>query len=169
MVQRLALVQVLIKQPKVIFLDEPTAGLDPRGSMMYRRLVKRLNKEYNVTILLSSHLLPEVRKVCHKVGFLRNGRIVRVGEIDELLKNIKFKIVVELDKLDKEILEEVEGISGVEVVKVKGNRFYLTADNDVRLEISKIVFKHGRLIKTLRVLRPTLEEIFFSIMGGGVE
>ena len=45
----------------------------------------------------------------------------------------------------------------------------MTADSDVRLEISKIVFKHGRLIKTLRVLRPTLEEIFFSIMGGGVE
>jgi ABC-2 type transport system ATP-binding protein len=82
--QRLGIAEVLIKEPKVIFLDEPTLGLDPDGTEKMLALITSLSKEKNMTIFLSSHLLDQVQQISHRVGIMIKGNLVAQGHIDEL-------------------------------------------------------------------------------------
>lgn len=84
MKQRLAIAQALINNPKLLILDEPTNGLDPQGIIEIRNLILKLRKEYNITVLISSHMLTEVEKLCTHVGIINNGDLVFQGTIEEL-------------------------------------------------------------------------------------
>jgi ABC-2 type transport system ATP-binding protein len=84
--QRLGIAEVLVKEPKVIFLDEPTIGLDPDGTNRMLELIHSLSREKNITIFFSSHLLDQVQKICDRVGILIKGDLVAVGPIEELAK-----------------------------------------------------------------------------------
>ncbi len=164
MVQRLALARVLVRRPRIIFLDEPTAGLDPKASRKYRLLIKKLNRDYGVTIVISSHMLHEVRRICHRIGFMKKGKIISTGRVEELLKKLKLRILIEVDQLSSEILNEIKSLNGVlGIDKVRGNKVYLTASRDLRLEISKILIQRGVLIKTLKIVHPTLDELFMQL------
>ncbi|MFO7738433.1 MAG: ABC transporter ATP-binding protein [Desulfatiglandaceae bacterium] len=91
MKQRLGIAEVLIKDPKVLFLDEPTLGLDPDGAIRLIDLVQSLNRDRNITVLLSSHHLHQVQKISHRVGIMISGKMVAEGSI-ETLANEKFGI-----------------------------------------------------------------------------
>jgi ABC-2 type transport system ATP-binding protein len=82
--QRLGIAEVLIKEPKLIFLDEPTIGLDPDGTNRMLDLIHFLSREKNITIFLSSHLLDQVQRICDRVGIMIKGNLVAVGPIQEL-------------------------------------------------------------------------------------
>jgi len=82
--QRLGIAEVLIKEPKLIFLDEPTIGLDPDGTNRMLDLIHSLSREKNITIFLSSHLLDQVQRICDRVGIMIKGNLVAVGSIQEL-------------------------------------------------------------------------------------
>lgn len=82
--QRLGIAEVLIKEPKLIFLDEPTIGLDPDGTNRMLDLIHSLSREKNITIFLSSHLLDQVQRICDRVGIMIKGNLVAVGPIQEL-------------------------------------------------------------------------------------
>ncbi|MBW1982979.1 MAG: ABC transporter ATP-binding protein [Deltaproteobacteria bacterium] len=84
--QRLGIAEVLMKNPEVLFLDEPTSGLDPDGALRLIELIKTLNQERNITVLLSSHNLQQVQKICHRVGIMIGGRMVAQGSIDDLAR-----------------------------------------------------------------------------------
>jgi len=84
MKQRLGVAEVLIKDPKVLFLDEPTLGLDPEGAIQIIDLIQSLNKEKNITVLLSSHNLHQVQKMSHRVGIMIGGNLIAEGSIDSL-------------------------------------------------------------------------------------
>jgi len=84
MKQRLGVAEVLIKDPKVLFLDEPTLGLDPEGAIQLINLIQSLNKEKNITVLLSSHNLYQVQKMSHRVGIMIGGSLIAEGSIDSL-------------------------------------------------------------------------------------
>ncbi|MFN3535681.1 MAG: ABC transporter ATP-binding protein [Desulfatiglandales bacterium] len=84
MKQRLGIAEVLIKEPKVLFLDEPTLGLDPEGSRDLIELIKRLNQEKGITVLVSSHNLPQVEEISHRIGVMIMGRLIAVGSMEEL-------------------------------------------------------------------------------------
>ncbi|MBW1788935.1 MAG: ABC transporter ATP-binding protein [Deltaproteobacteria bacterium] len=84
MKQRLGIAEVLIKDPKVLFLDEPTLGLDPEGAIRFMELVESLNRDRNITVLLSSHNLYQVQKISHRVGIMIEGRMVASGSIGSL-------------------------------------------------------------------------------------
>ena len=84
MLQRIGLAQALINEPKLVVLDEPTAGVDPAGSREIRDLIVDL-KRRGITVLLSSHLLAQVQEICDRVGILANGVLVREGRLEELL------------------------------------------------------------------------------------
>jgi ABC-2 type transport system ATP-binding protein len=91
MKQRLGIAEVLIKDPKVLFLDEPTLGLDPDGAIRLIELVESLNRDRNITVLLSSHNLHQVQKISHRVGIMINGKMVAAGSIENLAEE-KFGI-----------------------------------------------------------------------------
>jgi ABC-2 type transport system ATP-binding protein len=84
MKQRLGIAEVLIKEPKVLFLDEPTIGLDPDGALRLIDLIQSLNNDRNITVLLSSHSLHQVQKISHQVGIMIKGKMVAVGSIESL-------------------------------------------------------------------------------------
>ena len=84
MKQRLGVAEVLIKDPKVLFLDEPTLGLDPEGAIQLINLIQSLNKEKKITVLLSSHNLYQVQKISHRVGIMIEGNLIAEGSIDSL-------------------------------------------------------------------------------------
>ena len=84
MKQRLGIAEVLLKDPKLLFLDEPTLGLDPDGSLRLIELIQSLNRDQKITVLLSSHLLSQVQKISHRVGIMIRGKMVALGNIDAL-------------------------------------------------------------------------------------
>jgi ABC-2 type transport system ATP-binding protein len=84
--QRLGIAEVLIKEPKLIFLDEPTIGLDPDGTNRMLDLIHNLSREKHITIFLSSHLLDQVQRICDRVGIMIKGSLVAVGPIEDLAK-----------------------------------------------------------------------------------
>ena len=84
--QRLGIAEVLVKEPKLIFLDEPTIGLDPDGTNRMLDLIHSLSREKNMTIFLSSHLLDQVQRICDRVGIMIKGGLVALGPIEELAR-----------------------------------------------------------------------------------
>jgi ABC-2 type transport system ATP-binding protein len=86
MKQRLGIAEVLLKEPKLLFLDEPTLGLDPDGAIRLIELIQSLNRDKNITVLVSSHNLHQVQKISHRVGIMIKGRMVASGTIDALAK-----------------------------------------------------------------------------------
>jgi ABC-2 type transport system ATP-binding protein len=131
MKQRLALAQALLHRPHVLILDEPTTGLDPRGMVEIRNILKELKKE-NYTVFMSSHLLNEAQEVCDHVALIDHGRMLASGEVSELLKNKGCRMleVRFLQPADDEALKRIgqlTGVVGVErlspetvMVKLKG-------------------------------------------------
>ena len=109
MKQRLGIAEVLIKDPKVMFLDEPTLGLDPDGASKMIDLIQSLNRDRNITVLLSSHHLHQVQKISHRVGIMIRGKMVAVGSIDDLSKE-KFGVgekVYTLEEIYLKYFQEV--------------------------------------------------------------
>ena len=109
MLQRIGLAQALVQEPKLLVLDEPTAGVDPAGAQEIRDLMLEL-KRRGITILLSSHLLGQVQEICDRVGILANGVLVREGAIGDLLA-IENQTDIVLENASPELLREIEALT----------------------------------------------------------
>src|SRR5438270_4499072 len=116
MLQRIGLAQALINEPRLILLDEPTAGVDPAGSRDIRDLIVDLKKR-GVTVLLSSHLLEHVEEVCDRIGILSKGMLVREGPLDELIA-IEDRTEVVLQNASGKLLKEIEKLATRSKAKV---------------------------------------------------
>ncbi|NOT73549.1 MAG: ABC transporter ATP-binding protein [Cyclobacteriaceae bacterium] len=101
MKQRLSIALALLPNPELLILDEPTNGLDPNGMIELRELIKTLNKEHGVTVLISSHILAEVEKIVSHVGIIANGRLVFQGSLDELQQQAKCKLLIRTSDNEK--------------------------------------------------------------------
>ena len=84
--QRLGIAELLVKDPRLLILDEPTLGLDPDGTNKMLELIRDLNRTRCITVMLSSHLLDQVQRICHRVGIMIKGRLVALGTIEELAR-----------------------------------------------------------------------------------
>jgi ABC-2 type transport system ATP-binding protein len=110
MKQRLGIAEVLLKDPKVMFLDEPTLGLDPDGALRIIRLIRSLNRDRKMSVLLSSHHLQQVQKICHRVGIMIKGKMVAMGSIDALAKE-KFGVGEKEYNLEEVYMKYFQGIA----------------------------------------------------------
>ncbi|MEW6201913.1 MAG: ABC transporter ATP-binding protein [bacterium] len=90
--QRLALAKALLSEPRILFLDEPTLGLDPHMAIKAREAIRSIHATKGITIVLTSHYMKEVEEVCERVAFLREGCLVAEGTPDELMKKVEFKV-----------------------------------------------------------------------------
>jgi ABC-2 type transport system ATP-binding protein len=118
MLQRIGLAQALINEPKLVVLDEPTAGVDPAGSRDIRNIIVDL-KQRGVTVLLSSHLLGQVQEICDRIGILANGRLVREGPLRELL-GVENQTQLVLQDASPQCIDEIEALaarSGAKVIE----------------------------------------------------
>ncbi len=163
--QRLGIADVLIKKPRLVILDEPTSGLDPAGINQLLDVIADLPK-MGTTVLLSSHQLYQVQRVCHSVGILSKGKMVIEGSIEELgreaLAGGRFVIEIEISEPNLELVDIIQGIKGVEKVEVDGTKFTISADSDLRSQISKTVIDKGALLVQMKVHEFSLDDIYMK-------
>ena len=161
--QRLGIAISLCGNPKFLVLDEPINGLDPQGIVEIRELIKKLNKERNITILISSHILDELSRVATHYGFISNGKIVREMSAEEFEKECKHTIRLVTDNNGN--IEKV--------LKKKKYNFKLidktTADIYGKIEITPLVlslYEEGISVLKLTESEENLENYFFNLLGG---
>jgi ABC-2 type transport system ATP-binding protein len=168
--QRLGIADVLIKQPKLVILDEPTSGLDPRGINQLLDIIANLPK-MGTTVLLSSHQLYQVQRVCHSVGILSKGKMVIEGAIDELgreaLAGGRYLIEVETAEPKAGLVDIIRKILGVEKVEAEGTMLKISTGSDLRSQISKAVIDNGALLVQMKVHEFSLDDIYMKYFKEG--
>ncbi|HTU28109.1 MAG TPA: ATP-binding cassette domain-containing protein [Solirubrobacteraceae bacterium] len=161
--QRLGIAASLLRNPRLLLLDEPATGLDPGGMRDMRRLVRRLADE-GMTVLLSSHLLGEVEEVCNRVAIVRRGRVVYEGEIAALTRaGAVLRLRTSDDTIALAVCEAQPGVTGVRRVR---DHLELTASEDAVGALSQSLIDAGALIHELTPQSATLEDVFFSLTEG---
>ncbi|GEM50369.1 ATP-binding cassette domain-containing protein [Empedobacter brevis] len=162
MKQRLAIAGALLNDPEVLILDEPTNGLDPQGIIQIRELIIKI-AEQGTTIILASHLLDEVEKVCSHVVVLNQGKMLYAGSVDQM--NSSFGSI-EVSASNMESLEyTLKTFSFVSKVTKENNKLLavLTEEKDPA-EINKTLYEHGIIVNHLVKRRESLEQQFFQLI-----
>lgn len=159
--QRLGLAEILMKGAEIAILDEPTSGLDPQSTDEFLQMIRALKVE-GVTVLLSSHLLDRVQRVCDRVALFQSGRIALMGSVAELGREVLgggFAVEIEAEGAGLELrLGGIEGVSRVE--RIGPDRYRLLAGRDVRPEAARAVVNGGGQLRRLSVEGPSLEAIY---------
>jgi ABC-2 type transport system ATP-binding protein len=162
--QRLGIAAALLRDPKLLLLDEPATGLDPAGMRDMRLLIRRL-ADQGMTVLLSSHLLAEVEELCNRVAIVRSGRIVYEGAIADLKRSAGATYRLSTTD-DARAIAVCRAQPGVEDVHVVHDRIAFTADEAAVAELSQALIEAGALIRMLAPEHVTLEDLFFSLTEG---
>ena len=171
MKQRIVIAAALIKQPSVVFLDEPTLGLDPVGTKEIRELIIRLNQEQDLTVVLTSHILPEIQMTCERVGIINKGRMVVTETMENLTKEMTGaedrRVEFRLSEVPPGLIEDLEVVEGVKSVTEENGRLYVYSGVDSDYEVSKTITGHGAVILLMRPREYSLEEIFMKYYEEG--
>jgi ABC-2 type transport system ATP-binding protein len=162
--QRLGLAEILMKDVDIAILDEPTSGLDPQSTLEFLGLIGQLKRE-GVTVLLSSHLLDQVQRMCDRVALFQSGRIALMGTVSELARKVLGGgFVVEVEgsvpagtELDSRF-QAIPGVTSVECTSA--DHYRITADRDVRPEAARAVVAANGSLRRLSVDEPSLEAIY---------
>lgn len=166
MKQRLGVAEVLVKDPQVLILDEPTLGLDPDGAVRILELITQLSRERGLTVLLCSHLLHQVQQMCRRIGIIVKGKLIVQGEVDKLgaaiLKERQWNFLVEVDRKADGLEGELRSLSGVAEIQQRSGGWFLRCTKDVRPDVVSLVSRKGLSLLQLRSEDPTLEEIYLK-------
>ena len=169
--QRVGLSQAILHNPDVLILDEPTAGLDPRQIIETRELIKGLAGDH--TIILSTHILPEVAQTCERVVIINKGRMVAEDTPANLTSRLRGAETthLEVDALGADpipVIEAVAGVTRVEPTPARNGAVTMTVhaaeDADVRRELARAVVSNGWGLLELRPIRVSLEDIFLQLI-----
>ncbi len=167
--QRVGLAQALLNDPSVLILDEPTIGLDPTQIIEIRHLVQELGADR--TILLSSHILPEVAQICQRVLIINKGEVIATDSPTSLTSQLQktAKILLEVSTPTPDLLPAIRQIKGVQKVDVQDNgpnRFMVETDPsiDVRSDLASLVVQSGNGLLELRSVQLSLEDIFMQLV-----
>ncbi|MEM7346207.1 MAG: ABC transporter ATP-binding protein [Chloroflexota bacterium] len=162
MLQRVGLAQAMLNQPKVIFLDEPTSGLDPLGRRLVRDIIAKLKAE-GTTVFLNSHLLGEVEISCDRVAFIKQGRVVQVDTMADLL-NQTLEVVLRVDTLTPSLMTALGQVGQLQAPN-GASVSVMVKDEGVVPDIAQIVFDQGAKLYELSPKQTSLEEMFINIIG----
>jgi ABC-2 type transport system ATP-binding protein len=168
MKRKLTIAAGIIHEPRILFLDEPTTGIDVASARQIRQLIQTLNQR-GMTIFLTTHYIEEAERLCHRVAFIVEGRLVRSGPLDELMREVQQDHVVQFSFTDE--------ISGLKpslqatfpdlVVDIPGNRaIRFRSQNPLNVTPLMRFFEEKNLpVYEARIMRPSLEEVFVNITG----
>jgi ABC-2 type transport system ATP-binding protein len=162
--QRLALAKSLLNDPELLFLDEPTLGLDPDVSIRIRRHIASLRRERGMTILLTTHYMREAEQLCDEIAFIKDGRILARGTADDLKRQIMIGDVIAL-RLDPGTRVRLDDVPGVLRVAERDGMLECTVDAaEKRLpEILRALHADGAVVRDVEVREPDLEEVFVEL------
>ena len=166
MKQRLGIAEVLIKRPRAIILDEPTLGIDPDGAIRVLEMIKSLNREWGLTVMLSSHQLQQVQQICSRVGIIVKGRLIVQGHMDELgraiLKERQWNFLLEVGGNTNALDSALRDIQGIDEIETRTHGVFLRCTRDVRRDLLSLLARKDLPLLQLRLEDPTLEEIYLK-------
>src|SRR5437016_4881372 len=172
MTQRLGLARVLLHQPQVLLLDEPASGLDPRARIEMRGLLKEL-RNMGKTILVSSHILPELADICNKIGIIERGKLLFDGDVQSAIRQVRQHTVMRVAVSDGQSLaakDRLQGHANVMNVEMRDSdeTFLVTLNDGVDdgSFIADILVKNGFRVKMLKEEEIDLEDVFMGITKG---
>jgi ABC-2 type transport system ATP-binding protein len=163
--QRLGVADVLLKQPELIILDEPTQGLDPEGAHEFLQMIIELKGE-GITVLLSSHLLYQVQEVCDRVGLFNRGQMLLEGTVPELARKVlggayRIEIEVEANGHQDDVDHVLSALPGTtDFRRIDGRGYEIETRTDVRAEAAKAVIGTGANLLRLDIEAQSLDEIY---------
>ncbi len=164
MKQRLGIADVLMKDPQVIIMDEPTLGIDPEGMRELMLLIRRLSEEEGRTILISSHQLYQIQQICDRVGLFVDGRLIACGTINELAREIAADgvNVLEVSAWPDNVgfRRMLENLQGVLEVTRENDYYVIRSDRDVRRQLQDLAVEKDYLMTRLRQRGGDLDEIY---------
>jgi ABC-2 type transport system ATP-binding protein len=171
MKQRINVIRALVNQPEILFLDEPTLGLDPQSTAEIRELTRRINIENRTTIILTTHIMSEADLLCKRIGIIDHGKIVALDTPANLKKIVSGTDVsafeIEISNLDSRMMSSVQSLSAVKsliqedathlLVRANGGDAFDTIVDSLRRNNAKV-----RMVKNLE---PSLEDVFLHLTG----
>ena len=166
MKQRLGIAEVLIKEPQVLVLDEPTLGLDPDGAARILELIAAVSRERGHAVLLSSRMLHQVQQMCHRVGIIVKGKLIAQGQVNELgsaiFKERQWNFLLEVAGQPDGLERALRDLPGVAEIEARAHGCFLRCTRDVRPELLSLVAKKGLSLLQLRLEDATLEDIYLK-------
>jgi len=163
--QRVGVAQAIIHEPEVLILDEPTIAIDPIQVAMTRNLIKDLGKEH--TILLSSHILPEVSMICERVIIIHEGKIVAEDRIENLSSIVSGgrRIRLEVEDPSEEVTRRLSQIEGVQQINREGAYYIVECapEHDIRAKITETIVQSGWTLLALESIEMSLEDVFLKL------
>jgi ABC-2 type transport system ATP-binding protein len=172
MTQRLGLARVLLHEPQVLLLDEPASGLDPRARIEMRGLLKEL-RNMGKTILVSSHILPELADICNKIGIIERGKLLFDGDVQSAIRQVRQRTVMTVavgNNLGMLAKEQLQKHSDVAAVELKEDAETMTVTLNEAVEdgsfIADLLVKNGFKLKMLKEEEIDLEDVFMGITKG---
>ncbi|MER2261472.1 MAG: ABC transporter ATP-binding protein [Psychrobacillus sp.] len=168
MKQRLGIARAIITKPELLILDEPINGLDPQGIKEMRDLFRMLSKEYNITIIVSSHILGEIEQLADTIGVINNGKLIQEISLEQLTHS-------QTDYIEL-IVQDIQKTSFLLSEKLLLVNFKLVDDHCIRIYdstltpqmISKVLYEHNIEIEAISKKTSTLEDYFLKLVNGGV-
>ena len=164
MKQRLGIADILIKDPDVLIMDEPTNGIDPEGMHELMALIRELAEKDGKTILISSHQLHQIQQICDRVGIFVKGKLVACGEIGELGKQLEqengFRLEVGAEPGGKALAEALRGVEGVSSVEENGETFLVQSATDISDAVAQALLAQKFHLTYLRQCGSDLDEIY---------
>lgn len=165
--QRLAIAIALLNQPELLILDEPTNGLDPNGIIETRELIKKLNKEYNTTVIVSSHILNEVEKMATHLGIIHKGRMLFQGPLQELQQMKTRQSMLEIETNDN--ARAITILSPQYALQQKENLLLLPYGNKQQTAaINQLLVKEGLDVYAIHPRQSDLEQLFIEITSNNI-
>ena len=162
--QRINVARALINEPEILFLDEPLLGLDPQTCRVIRNFIKDLNKK-EITMILTTHVMEEVEKLCHRVGIIDHGKLIDVDTPEDLKKKIQKEDIYDIwfkEDIPSNFFSLIDGISKIE----KRNGFMRVYGNsDVLSDVIHFCAKKNYHIKKIKPVEPTIEDVFITLTG----
>ena len=169
--QRMNVVRALLNMPKVLFLDEPTLGLDPQSTVEVREFVKKINRENETTIILTTHMMNEADILCDRIGIIDHGKISALDTSTNLKNSISGAnttiLVLEISNLNPDLISTIRTLSCVETVSQENTshiKVHAHGDDAFDSVIDAIRVKKGKIV-TIQNIQPTLEDVFLHITG----
>jgi ABC-2 type transport system ATP-binding protein len=164
MKQRLSIAMALLHEPKILILDEPTNGLDPNGIIEIRELLKKLNAEKNITVLISSHLLSEIEKLVTHVGIIHKGEMLFQGTLDDLHKKQSEKSLVGFETNNNSETHKLLVANGFSANELHGMvQIPLTEKKNIAM-LNQILVQNGIEVYHIGIIKNDLESIFIDLV-----
>lgn len=160
--QRLGIAQALLKDPDVLILDEPTNGLDPEGIHEVREYIRKIAHEKNITVLISSHLLGELEKMCDRAIIIKKGEIIQFMDFNHDKKEKQITYVIE--SLDTETTQKILQENGYHVISQNEREVRIGIDADEKKDVAKLLASHNVVTTGLYEACETLEDTFLELM-----